>query len=237
MKNIIDKEARRAIEMKLGYRFKRQTPLITALIHPSYRHEDPSIELDNQRLEFLGDAVLGLLVASDIFERYPKADEGRLTHVRSQLTNRDTLAEIGRTWDLGSILMLGKGEESSGGRQRASNLTDAVEALIGAAYMDGGEKAARKIYEKWWAPSADEHAMGEFTNPKGELQEFCQKKWKVSPVYEVVNETGPAHARSYTCKTVIKGKPYGEGSGSNKRSAEMEAARATLRLLSTERLD
>lgn len=227
----MDTTLRKAIEKRIGYRFKRRSRLATALTHPSYRHENEGIEEDNQRLEFLGDAVLGLLAASECYERFPEADEGTLTHLRSLLANRDTLAARGRDWELGPALRLGRGEERSGGRDRASNLTDAVEALIGAIYLDGGMKAVQKVYRAWWSRPDDLLDQQALDNPKGRLQEFCQQKWKVSPVYQVVHESGPAHARAFTCITLIKGKPYAEGHGTNKRAAEADAARETLRYL------
>ena len=228
---MLDKATRKAIEKKLGYRFRKRSRLEAALTHPSYRHENEGVKADNQRLEFLGDAALGLAAAADLYERHQDHPEGTLTHRRSLLTNRNTLARIGRALDLGACLRLGRGEELSGGRTRASNLTDAVEAIIGAVYLDGGQKAVDKVYKKLWAAHWPEVDSQYTDNPKGKLQEYCQKKWKASPVYRISEESGPPHARLYTCVAVIRDKEYGAGQALNKRAAEAQAAEATLRQL------
>lgn len=227
----MDKTIRKQIEKKLGYRFRKRKRLEAALTHPSYRHENEGIAEDNQRLEFLGDAALGLAAAADVYTRYEDENEGKLTDLRSQLTNRTILARIGEEIGLGEFLLLGKGEERSGGRARASNITDAVEAVLGAVYLDGGQKAIEKIYKRLWSSEQTRASIGEESNPKGQLQEYVQKRWKVSPQYSVVEEYGPAHEREYVCVARIKDQTYGTGRGSNKRTAEAEAARETLRLL------
>ena len=231
---------RKTLEKKLGYRFRRRHYLEAALTHPSYRHENDGVDEDNQRLEFLGDAALGLVTAADLYHRFDKEPEGVLTDLRSRLANRDTLAHIGHELELGPLLRLGRGEERSGGRERASTLTDATEALIGAAYLDGGYKAVERIYRKLWNSQREDDTAEERAqqkphatvlrnaNPKGKLQEYCQKKWKVSPEYQILSETGPSHARHYEVVAVIRDQPCGVGRGSNKRSAEIDAARATL---------
>lgn len=227
----MDKAIRKKIEKKLGYRFRKRKRLEAALTHPSFRHENEGIVEDNQRLEFLGDAALGLAAAADVYTRYGDENEGKLTDLRSQLTNRTILAKIGAEIGLGEFLQLGKGEERSGGRTRASNITDAVEAVLGAVYLDGGQKAVEKIYKRLWHTEQTYDTMGEESNPKGQLQEYVQKRWKVSPQYSVIEEHGPAHEREYVCVARIKEESYGTGRGSNKRTAEAEAARETLRLL------
>lgn len=228
---MIDKREYKAIEKKLGYRFKKRSRLKAAITHPSYRHENDGIQEDNQRLEFLGDAALGLAAAAELYRRFPELDEGMLTHKRSKLANRATLARIGHTSDLGAHLRLGRGEEQSGGRKRDSNLTDALEALIGAVYLDGGLKATERVFKRLWRTELDTISSEEMDNPKGELQEYCQKRWKTSPTYRVEAQNGPAHAREYVCVASIKGTDYGTGQGMNKRTAEMEAAKATLKTL------
>lgn len=228
IKSLLDRPTRKAIEKKLGYRFKKRQRLALALVHPSYRHENEGITDDNQRLEYLGDAALGLVVAADLYERKPDWDEGLLTQWRSEAANRKTLARIGVSWGLGEVLLLGRGEEQSGGRSRDSNLADAVEAILGAVYLDGGLKAVLKVYGKCWADMIDMPSTTIAGNPKGALQEYCQKKWKVSPTYRIVEEKGPPHAREYVCQALIKGKAYGTGQGMSKRVAESQAAQATL---------
>ena len=223
------------IEAALGYTFKSRAHLQMALTHPSYRHECDPEGGDNQRLEFLGDAALGMITASHLFRRYPDMDEGALTLFRSRLTNRDILARIGVQLKLGEVLLLGRGEETSGGRERASNLTDAVEALLGAIYLDSGMRSVERVFKKLWA---DDLALNEPAhengNPKGRLQEFCQSKWKVSPTYSIIEESGPPHARQYTSQVRISDKPYASGTGPNKRTAETAAAEATLGMLESE---
>ncbi len=231
---------RKTLEKKLGYRFRRRHYLEAALTHPSYRHENDGVGEDNQRLEFLGDAALGLVTATDLYHRFGTEPEGVLTDLRSRMANRDTLARIGHELELGPLLRLGRGEERSGGRERASTLTDATEALIGAAYLDGGYKAVERIYRKLWNSQRDDYTTAEqsqqkphfhvlrSTNPKGQLQEYCQKRWKVSPEYQIRSETGPSHARHYEVVAIIRNQPHGVGCGPNKRSAEIAAARETL---------
>jgi len=226
-----DTPGRKAIEKKLGYRFKKVAHLEAALTHPSFRHEKHGAYPDNQRLEFLGDAALSLAAATDLYHRFEEIDEGALTHKRSRLANRTTLARIGRQLELGEHLRLGRGEEQSGGRERASNLTDAVEAIVGAVYLDGGLKAVERVFKKLWVPELEAEIVDDMENPKGQLQEFCQKRWKISPSYRVEKQSGPAHAREYICVASVKQKDYGTGRGMTKRTAEMEAAREALKVL------
>lgn len=232
---MLDRAQRRTLEKQLGYRFRRKARLLAALTHPSFRHESDCVEEDNQRLEFLGDAALGLVAAAHLYEQLPDQDEGALTHARSKLANRNALARIGERLELGNYLQLGRGEERSGGRERASNLTDAVEALIGAAFLDGGLKAVEKVFRKLWHDDLDMPACSESENPKGQLQEYSQKRWKVSPTYQVIEEHGPAHAREYVCMVRINDQEFGPGRAMTKRAAEAEAAQIALQQLTAER--
>ena len=219
----------RPLEKKLGYRFHRKGHLETALTHRSFRFESPEVEADNQRLEFLGDAALGLLAGAYLFEQFPDFQEGDMTRVRSQLTNTKPLARIGGSIDLGQFLRLGHGEQQSGGQHRSSNLSDCLEAVIGAAYVDGGLKAVKKIFLKLFAPeveSAVRDIWGE--NPKGALQEISQRQWKTSPRYRTIKEEGPAHEKKFTVEVLVNGETIGTGQGLNKREAEIEAARQAL---------
>lgn len=206
----------------------------TALTHRSFRFESTDIESDNQRLEFLGDAALGLLTGAYLFENYPDFQEGELTRVRSQLTNTKTLARIAASINLGAFLRLGRGEQLSGGQRRCSNLSDCLEAVIGGAFVDGGLRAVKKIFQKLFVPeveSAVHDSWGE--NPKGALQEVSQRHWKASPRYRTIKEEGPAHERMFTVEVIINGQVVGTGHGLNKRAGEMEAARQAM--LSMER--
>lgn len=220
-----------SIEDQIGYRFRDRSLYELALTHPSYRHEVSDVVGDNQRLEFLGDAVLGLAVAAALYRAQPDAPEGVLTTQRSRLTNRNSLAAIGRELGLGAVLRLGHGELQSGGCTRASNLADAVEALLGAVFLDGGLAAAAQVFQRVWCERLDQVPPAEEDNPKGALQIYAQKKWKESPSYRVVAATGPAHATRYTCDVSLKGQVYAQGEGLSKRAAEADAARRALAAL------
>lgn len=219
----------RKLEKRLGYKFRRRRNLRHALTHRSFRYENEAIDHDNQRLEFLGDAVLGLVIAAFLYEHYPDLQEGQMTQIRSQVSSGSALYDIAAQIDMGAFLDLGRGEEQSGGRERRSNLADAFEAVLGAAYLDGGFKAVERIFRSLIRPVILEGLPApESDNPKGALQELVQSRWKTVPKYRVVNERGPSHDRRYTAKVYILDESFGTGTGSTKRNAEMEAARVTL---------
>lgn len=219
----------RSLEKQLGYRFRRKDRLAEALTHRSYRYEHEGIERDNQRLEFLGDAALGLVTAAYLYDKYPDLQEGELTKYRSRITSSKPLAELAVACGLGEQLRLGKGESLSGGRERPSNLTDAMEAVLGAAYTDGGIRAVEKIFRKLLVPYIDQlHPSHEVDNPKGHLQELAQGRWKTTPRYRVVAEDGPCHGRKFKVEVSLMNRVVGEGTGRNKREAQMAAARAAL---------
>lgn len=215
------------LETRIGYAFKKQDLLICALTHPSYRHERQE-ETDNQRLEFLGDSVLNLITAEYLFEKHPESQEGDLSKLRSQLTHNETLAQIGAELSLGSYMHFGKGEDERGGRTRPSNLADAVEAVIGAVYIDSGIIAARKLFRKLFQPRIATIKAPGYFNPKGALQELAQVQFHCIPEYKLIDQKGPAHAPTYTVAVAIRGKVLASGSGSNKRDAEKEAARQAI---------
>lgn len=219
----------RELERKLGYRFRHAALLEAALTHPSYRHETPGVAEDNQRLEFLGDAALALLTAAWLYHQHPDEAEGGLTQRRSSLTRSRALAEAGRRLGLGEVLRLGRGELKNGGRTRDGVLEDAVEAVIGAAFVDGGLKAAQRVFDRCLlsyllaAPTP-----GRWDNPKGALLEWCQRHGAPSPRYEVVAESGPMHQRVFVVRVVVAGTVETRGSGLSKKSAEQQAATAAL---------
>ena len=222
------------LERALGYRFRRRSRLELALTHPSFRHEATDVPDDNQRLEFLGDAVLGMVVADHLVATHREDAEGELTRLRSQIANTQALAKIGKEIGLGDVLRLGRGESQNGGAQRAGNLADALEAVIGAAYLDGGLKAAQKIFQKLFVPPLEKINGTDGENPKGNLQELCQKLWKINPEYRVASVEGPPHARTYTVEALIRTEVYGTGTGPSKRTAESVAAAAALARLRKE---
>ncbi len=229
MLSIGRKNPYRELERELGYRFRDRSLLEQALVHPSYRYETDGVDADNQRLEFLGDAVLGMLTAAYLYEAHPDKPEGDLTSLRSQVTSGRALAAIGAQMGLGEYLKIGRGEERSGGRTRASNLTDAVEALIGAAWRDGGMKAAEKVIRRLVLPAvAGLESDGAAANPKGRLQELAQARWKQSPVYTLTATEGPAHEACFTVEVRLPDGGCWTGQGQGKRAAETAAARVAL---------
>ncbi len=213
------------IEENIGYRFRRKELLHQALTHSSYRAEDRAATSDNERLEFLGDAVLGLLAADHLFRNNPDMREGQLTHVRSFITNRHQLAEIGEDMHLGQFMRLGRGERASGGGHRPSILGDAVEAVLGAAYLDGGLSAALKIFQKHFVRRLEsETRISWRANPKGALQEHFQRERRTSPVYRIISTEGPPHDRRFVAEVTVDGERLGLGEGHTKQAAECEAA-------------
>jgi ribonuclease-3 len=221
------------LQKTIGYEFKDRDLLDEALTHPSLAHEKGGgSNHHNQRLEFLGDAVLQLVLTDRVYKLYPEFPEGKLTQHRAHLANRHTLCRRAHAIGLGEHLLLGKGEEGSGGRERLSNLADAFEALLGAIYLDGGLRAARKFILRQFA---DEFAhLKETThrqNPKGRLQELLQARSAANPVYRVVRESGPDHSKNYEAVVEWEGREIGRGFGHSKKQAETAAAEAALAAL------
>jgi ribonuclease-3 len=214
----------------LGVKFKNRALLQQALIHSSYVNENPHLAPEsNERLEFLGDAVLGLVVADDLFEAYPGQDEGHLTELRTHLVRRDTLAKAARRMELGGDLLLGRGEEAGGGRSRSTNLAHVYESVTGAVFLDGGLSAARKFVRKSLQPELEAMTERAFPiDPKSRLQELSQSRFQSPPHYHLIQQDGPDHARSFTMEVRVNGKVYGVGSGRSKQDAEKEAAHEAL---------
>lgn len=221
-----------ALQVRLGYSFRNPDLLRLALTHPSVVHESNSIQEDNQRLEFLGDAVIGLILARELYDKFPRFGEGPLTKARAQMVNRRALARQTRQFALGEHLVLSRGEELNGGRSRPSALADAFEALVGAVFLDGGFDAAREFVLRCFRESFAECAeIPSLENPKGELQELLQAKSPAAPRYQMTSATGPDHDRSFECAVFHDGVELGRGSGKSKRAAESEAAQAALNRL------
>jgi ribonuclease-3 len=220
-------------QQRLGYAFSDANLLRQALTHASYGHEKRQRLADNQRLEFLGDAVLQLAITAELFHRFPTMTEGRLTIIRARLVRKDQLHTLAHGLGLGDHLILGRGEESSQGRQRGSILADAMEAVLGAVYAEAGWEAARGIVLRLMEPALaavtdDGDAAG---NPKGALQEKLQADGEHPPAYRCVAETGPAHARVYEVTVEWQGRELGRGQGASKKEAETRAAQAALAML------
>jgi ribonuclease III len=223
------------LEVRLGYVFRRPELLEAALTHRSYSAEAGHPDLTgNQRLEFLGDAVLGAISAEWLVAHRADWREGTLTKVRSRLTNAAALARVARRLGLGGFISLGRGEAQSGGREKDALLADALEALLGALWLDGGPEPVRQVFSRWFADEiAEAVAAGGDDNPKGELQERMQREHKEGLRYEVMEERGPAHARHFRVAVFRGGEQLGAGEGASKRTAEMNAARHALEQLNS----
>lgn len=218
------------LEERLGYAFRDPQLLSEALTHPSLACEVRGARGDNQRLEFLGDAVLELVLTEHLYLSLPAAPEGALTKLRSRLVSRTALGGYASGLGLGESLQLGRGEEASGGRERLSALADAFEAVMGAIYLDGGLAAAREVITRVCADEIaavrDEPDTG---NPKGELQEILQGMGAEGPDYRIVAEGGPDHEKRFAAVADWRGRELGRGIGPSKKVAETEAARSALR--------
>ena len=221
-----------SFQTEIQYQFRDAGLLRQALTHPSVAHEKGRKVLHNQRLEFLGDAVLGLVLTRELYDKFPSVSEGPLTKARAQMINRRTLAEQARQIALQDHLILSRGEEANLGRSRASALADAFEALIGAVFLDGGFDEARAFVLRSFRRAFGELAViPTLDNPKGELQEILQARSPDAPRYELVRATGPDHDRDFECVVSHGGIELGRGLGKSKKAAESEAAIAALKKL------
>jgi ribonuclease-3 len=223
-----------ALESALGHAFRDRQLLILALTHPSLAHEAGvgHLQHHNQRLEFLGDAVLQLVLTNELYQRFPHQGEGPLTQARAQFVNRSSLAEQGRRLKLGDFLILSRGEETTGGRLRSSTLADAFEAVLGAVFLDGGYETACDLVTRLFRSSFGE--IGELPNlenPKGELQELLQASSPNPPSYEELSASGPDHDRRFESAVRHDGVELGRGIGRSKKLAESAAALDALQRL------
>jgi ribonuclease-3 len=222
------------LERALGVRFRDAGLRHSSLSHRSYAFERDSTDT-NERLEFLGDAVLGLVVTDLAFARFPEMPEGELAKLRAATVNMLTLADVARELNLGEQLLLGKGEEQSGGRDKTSILADAMEAVIGAVYLDRGLSAARSLIERLFWPRMAAYSRGEGERDyKTGLQELAAQEIGGVPQYRV-EERGPDHAKEFTATVLLRGAPYGTGEGRSKKEAEQQAAREAYDRLTSER--
>ena len=225
-----------ALQQAIGITFRDVALLQQAFVHSSYINENPAFPIfDNERLELLGDALLSFIVTERLYHEFPNFGEGELTEVRISLIRQETLAEIASELSLGDYLFLGKGEESTRGRQRETNLADAFEALVGAIFLDQGLSVARDFVLSKLRGQLDRvRAKGVGRNYKALLQEFTQAKFKQLPTYRVIETSGPDHDKGFTVEVALEGRVLGVGSGKSKRAAEMEAARSALEKLGTD---
>jgi ribonuclease-3 len=216
-------------QIQLAYRFREPSLLRLALTHPSVAHEQGVAIQHNQRLEFLGDAVLQLILTAELYLKFTAFGEGPLTKARAQLVNRRMLAEQGKRLGLGAQLVLSKGEELSGGRQRPSALADAFEALVGAIFLDGGfDKARTFVLDQFQEILGELKVIPNLENPKGELQELLQADSPQPPEYRLESVSGPDHDRLFTCTVHYDGLEIGRGLGKSKKEAESHAAQVAL---------
>ena len=224
--NAYEELIRRAseIESKLGYTFKDRALLALAFIHRSFINENKEIGQHNERLEFLGDSILGMLIADYLYRYLPSTPEGELSVLRSRLVEASSCYDYVQKYELGQYLLLGKGEKMNDGRGRESILADLFEAIIGAIYLDGGLEAAKRFLFKNFSPEIDAILKTPLRNFKAQLQDYCQKKFQQTPVYKVVSEEGPDHSKIFQICVVVNGQEIGNGQGSSKKEAQQAAA-------------
>jgi len=217
------------LSSSIDVKFKNKSLLNRALIHRSFVNEIGSTVKDNERLEYLGDSVLALVVNEYLFKHYEDYKEGNLAKIKSAVVSEKTLTEVARKLNLGSYILMGKGEELSGGRERPSILANTLKALIGAIYLDSGLKNCRKFILNLLKNDIERiDNLTYLRDPKTTLQEYVQKKYKSRPEYLVIEEKGPDHSKTFTVMLVINGKDVRTGSGASKRKAEMDAAMKVL---------
>ncbi|MBI2909247.1 MAG: ribonuclease III [Chloroflexi bacterium] len=222
-----------SLQSTIGITFSNPDILEQALVHRSYLNENPSFRLgSNERLEFLGDSVLGLVAAEELYVRFPSFSEGQLTKLRAALVREETLSALARSVGLGQYLYLGNGEERSGGRDRPSILAAALEAVIGAVFLDKGFSECRdftlRLMVKDIAGMLDQASV---EDPKSRLQELSQERWQVAPTYRTISESGPDHAKEFTVEVLVGETALGQGSARTKQAAAKKAARVALQHL------
>ncbi|MFQ5855939.1 MAG: ribonuclease III [Anaerolineae bacterium] len=226
------------LQDRLGFHFNNETLLLQALTHRSYLNENPeATHSDNERLEFLGDALLDFVTAEHLYDRFPSLREGDLTSLRAALVKSGTLAGFARQIDLGQYLLLGRGEAAGGGRHRRSLLCAAFEALVGAILLDQGLTAAQTFLLQFIEPALESITANELDkDAKSELQELSQGQWQLTPSYRTISEDGPDHAKEFTVEVVIGDEVFGRGIGRNKQTAAQRAARQALERISARAL-
>ena len=219
------------LEKRLGYVFSDRSYLDNALTHSSYANEQPHSRRSNERLEFLGDAVLGFCAAKNLCRLYPDMPEGGLTRLRAELVCEASLHQVALALDLGSYIHLGKNEQCNGGRTRPSILADAVEAIIAAIFLDGGLEPAERFIEERILNDLRAGRRPVRTDYKTQLQELLQRSGGAAPVYSIVDQSGPDHDKTFTASVLLHDGATASGEGKSKKEAEQAAARAALALL------
>jgi len=218
------------IETRIGYTFKDKKLLALAFVHRSFFNEHRDLIAEhNERLEFLGDAVFGLIVSEYLYKMLPEQPEGHLSHLRSQIVEAPTCATFVEKLDIGTALLLGKGEKRGDGRGRETIWADFFEALLGAIYLDGGLDEARMFFFNHFKDDLDRTINAPTRNWKAELQDYSQKKYQKPPTYKVIKESGPDHSKIFHVEVLIDDKSVGEGEGSSKKEAEQASAEKALR--------
>lgn len=220
-----------SLQKRLGYRFVDENLLCEALTHKSYSNESSDKTLScNERLEFLGDAVLDLVISQQAFVEYPDLPEGELTRIRAELVSEKNLSALARSLDVGPLLLLGRGERRSGGDQKSSLLADSMEALFGAILCDSDYLTARTVISALFVDAIAAAARKEYAlDYKTRLQEICQKIHRKPPEYRLVEAKGPDHQRTYEVEVLLADTPVGRGVGRSKKAAEQQAARVALK--------
>jgi ribonuclease-3 len=228
-------DKREQLQQSLGYHFTDDTHFLQAVTHPSFHNEQESGVGDYQRLEFLGDAILGMLLAEALFFRFPEAAEGELSRFRAQLAEQGSLAGIARSRGIGAFILVGRGEEQTAGRDKDSILCDVLEALIAAVYLDGGLDAVRRVVVALFDDSLDTSWDRTATrDAKSELQELFSARNLAAPEYRLAEESGPPHDRQFRFFVLLEGRVVGEGQGRSKKIAQQAAATRALELLARE---
>lgn len=219
---------------RLGLQFSNQILIENAFVHRSYLNESKKFTDSNERLEYLGDAVLELATSHFLYNRYPQFQEGMLTNLRASLVRTESLAKVALAMHLDTHLLMSKGEESTGGRQNVSILANTMESFLGALYLDQGYEPCVMILEKHLFPSIDTIlAQASYKDNKSRLQEIAQSRYKETPHYELLDEVGPDHNKIFTIAAYIGDTKYGIGKGKSKQEAQEEAARVTLEIIGT----
>ncbi len=220
------------LEKQLHLKFNQPHLIANAFVHRSYLNESSDFNESNERLEYLGDAVLELTTSVYLFKKYPQYQEGMLTNLRAALVKTTTLAQLAKDLGLDQYLLMSKGEEDNGGRQNPSILADTTEALLGSIYLDQGLAAVQRILETYLFPKTEEIIKNlEYKDSKSLLQEIAQAKLKATPIYQLISESGPDHDKEFVMQVIINNKKYAQGKGKSKQAAQEAAAKRTLEMI------